>query len=48
MKKLFVLLAIMGLGTYLMLTEKDKKKLNKKTRKAKKTFSEFAHKAKEL
>ena len=38
----------MGLGTYLMLTEDDKKKARKKAHKAKKTFSEFAHKAKEL
>lgn len=48
MKKLFVLLTIMGLGTYLMMTEKDKRKSKKKAQKVKKTFSEFAHKAKEL
>jgi hypothetical protein len=30
MKKLYVVLAIMGFGIYLMLTEKDKKKTKKK------------------
>ena len=48
MKRLFVLLTVLGLGTYLMMTEKDKRKTKKKARKAKKTFAEFAHKAKEL
>ncbi len=48
MKRLFVLLTILGLGTYLMMTEKDKKNTNKKVHKVKKTFAEFAHKAKEL
>ena len=48
MKRLFVILTIMGFGTYLMMTEKNKKKTKKKAQKVKKTFSEFAHKAKEL
>jgi hypothetical protein len=30
MKKIFILLAITGLGTYLMMTEKKKKKSAKK------------------
>jgi preprotein translocase subunit YajC len=30
MKKIFILLAITGLGTFLMLTEKKKKKSKKK------------------
>jgi hypothetical protein len=30
MKKIFILLAITGLGTYLMMTEKKKKKSTKK------------------
>ena len=48
MKRLFVLLTVLGLGTYLMMTEKDKRKTKTKVHKAKKTFKEFAHKAKEL
>ena len=48
MKRLFVLLTVLGLGTYLMMTEKDKKKTKNKAKKVKKTFTEFAHKAKEL
>jgi hypothetical protein len=48
MKRLFVLLTIMGIATYLMLTENEKRKTKKNVPKAKKTFSEFAHKAKEL
>ena len=48
MKRLFVLLTVMALGTYLMLTEKDKRKTKNQVQKAKKTFAEFAHKAKEL
>ncbi|MEO6682144.1 MAG: hypothetical protein ABIN48_04905 [Ginsengibacter sp.] len=48
MKRLFVLLTILGLGTYLMMTEKEKKNTKKKAHKAKKTLSEFTHKAKEL
>ena len=48
MKRLFVLLTVLGLGTYLMMTESDKKKTKRKVKKVKKTFTEFAHKAKEL
>lgn len=33
MKRLFILLSIMGLATYLMLTENDKKKMKKKLKK---------------
>ncbi len=36
-KRLFVLTIVLGLGTYLMMSEKDKK-----------TFIQFAHQAKEL
>lgn len=48
MKRLLVLLTIMGIATCLMLTEKEKRKTKNNLPKAKKTFSEFAHKAKEL
>lgn len=48
MKKLIALLAVMGLGTYLLLmSDEDKKKMKKKVKKEKKTFAEFAHKVKE-
>ena len=48
MKKLIALLAVMGLGTFLLLmSDDDKKKAKKKAKKVKKSFSDYAHKAKE-
>lgn len=46
MKRLAIVLAVMGLGIYMMLTEKDKKKLKNEGRKTRKKLkkSHFPHK----
>ncbi len=48
MKRLAVVLAVMGLGVYLMLSEKEKKQIRKEGEKLKKKIKKTSFPAKEI
>jgi hypothetical protein len=48
MKKLAVILTVMGLGVYLMLTEKDKKRVKNQVQQVKKKIKKTHFPAKDL
>ena len=48
MKKLAIILTVMGLGVYLMLTEKDKKRVKKQVQPVKKKVKKTHFPAKDI